>query len=53
MPKPEKLRRAKCGVNPFAVCRSRQNQYHWSNEKTERCIKQIKKVCPQWENTAP
>ena len=42
---------ADCKANPFAVCRDLQNKHKWSNKKTERCIKKIKKECPNWEDT--
>lgn len=29
-------------VNAYAVCRSMQKKYGWSEEKTKRCIEQIK-----------
>lgn len=29
--------------NPWAVCRSQQNEHGWDDEKTENCIKDVKK----------
>lgn len=28
--------------NPWAICRAQQNKHGWSDEKTERCIKDVK-----------
>ena len=28
--------------NPWAVCKAQQKKHHWSDKKTERCIKKVK-----------
>ena len=40
--KETKRKSSKSSYNPYAICRSMQKKYGWSEAKYERCIKKIK-----------
>ena len=42
-----KRKSSKSSYNPYAICRSMQKKYNWSEAKYKRCVKKIKDK--QWE----
>ena len=45
--KETKRKSSKSSYNPYAICRSMQKKYNWSEAKYKRCVKKIKDK--QWE----
>ena len=45
--KETKRKSSKSSYNPYAICRSMQKKYGWSEAKYKRCVKKIKDK--QWE----